>query len=174
MRIFMIFCCLMVLYSCSSHRTNTEHTDYSRLVSGLRETASGYERQVRAYRDSIVMMKGLMEKSVNVVDSVSHLETSYARSEAAVRDGKLHHSIENKDSVPARVRFIFVRVEKRDTLRVEKADTVYREKSAKTRTVKENKPMFGTFFYTSGWIAWILVIVGSGIWFRYKVKKGEK
>jgi hypothetical protein len=47
------------------------------------------------------MMKGLMEKSVNVVDSVSHLETSYARSEAAVRDGKLHHSIENKDSVPA-------------------------------------------------------------------------
>lgn len=81
-----------------------------------------------------------------MVDSVSHLETSYARSEAAVRDGKLHHSIENKDSVPARVRFIFVRVEKRDTLRVEKADTVYREKSAKTRTVKENKPMFGTFF----------------------------
>ena len=76
--------------------------------------------------------------------------------------------------VPARVRFIFVRIEKRDTLRVEKADTVYREKSAKTRTVKENKPMFGTFFYTSGWIAWILVIVGSGIWFRYKVKKGEK
>lgn len=53
-----------------------------------------------------------------MADSISHLETSYALSDAAIRNGRLYHSIENKDSIPGRVQFVFIEVEKRDTLRV--------------------------------------------------------
>ena len=84
-----------------------------------------------------MMMRGLMEKSSNITDSVSHLETSYAKSDAAVRGGKLFHSIENKDSIPGQVRFVFINVERHDTLWRERTDSATVEKKEKTphRTV---------------------------------------
>jgi len=72
------------------------------------------------------------------------------------------------------VKYVFIEVEKRDTLWVEKSDTVFIEKKEYKETVKEKKRLGDVFFYTSGWIAWGLALVGCGIWFRYKVKKGEK
>mgnify|MGYP000140406581 FL=1 len=71
------------------------------------------------------------------------------------------------------MRFVFIEVEKRDTLLVFQTDTAYREKIIKTETVKEKKRLGNEFFYTSGWVLWI-VILGVGIWFLYKVKKNEK
>nr|DAK33484.1 MAG TPA: TRAF PROTEIN, TRAO PROTEIN, TRAN ADHESION, BACTERIAL SECRETION.5A [Caudoviricetes sp.] len=162
------------LFSCSTKKVSTEQVDYSRLVSEWRELAARYERRSEVYKDSLMMVKGLMEKSSNVADSISHLETSYALSDAAIRNGRLYHSIENKDSIPGRVQFVFIEVEKRDTLRVEKSDTVFIEKKVYAETVKEKKHLGDGFFYTSGWIAWVLTLAGCGIWFRYKVKKGEK
>lgn len=161
------------LFSCSIKKVSTEQTDYSKLVSEWRELAAKYEKRTEIYRDSLITMKGLIEKSSNVADSISHLETSYALSDAAIMNGKLYHSIENKDSIPGRVRFVFIEVEKRDTLLVFKTDTAYREKIIKTETVKEKKRLGNEFFYTSGWVLWI-VILGVGIWFLYKVKKNEK
>ncbi len=162
------------LFSCSTKKVSTEQVDYSRLVSEWRELAARYERRSEVYKDSLMMVKGLMEKSSNVADSISHLETSYALSDAAIRNGRLYHSIENKDSIPGRVQFVFIEVEKRDTLRVEKSDAVFIEKKVYAETVKEKKRLGDGFFYTSGWIAWVLTLAGCGIWFRYKVKKGEK
>lgn len=162
------------LFSCSTQKVSTEQVDYSRLVSEWRELAARYERRSEVYKDSLMMVKGLMEKSSNVADSISHLETSYALSDAAIRNGRLYHSIENKDSIPGRVQFVFIEVEKRDTLRVEKSDAVFIEKKVYAETVKEKKRLGDGFFYTSGWIAWVLTLAGCGIWFRYKVKKGEK
>lgn len=161
------------LFSCSIKKVSTEQTDYSKLVSEWRELAAKYEKRTEIYRDSLITMKGLIEKSSNVADSISHLETSYALSDAAIMNGKLYHSIENKDSIPGRVRFVFIEVEKRDTLLVFQTDTTYREKIIKTETVKEKKRLGNEFFYTSGWVLWI-VILGVGIWFLYKVKKNEK
>ena len=173
-KIMYVICLMMCFCACGTRKVSTELTDYRKLVSELKELASSYERRTEVYKDSLMMMRGLMEKSSNITDSVSHLETSYAKSDAAVRGGKLFHSIENKDSIPGRVKYVFIEVEKRDTLWVEKSDTVFIEKKEYKETVKEKKRLGDVFFYTSGWIAWGLALVGCGIWFRYKVKKGEK
>ena len=92
------------LFSCSTKKVSTEQVDYSRLVSEWRELAARYEKRSEVYKDSLMMVKGLIEKSSNVADSISHLETSYALSDAAIRNGRLYHSIENKDSIPGRVK----------------------------------------------------------------------
>lgn len=171
-KLLILFMAFLML-SCSTKRVSTEKVDYSRLVSEWRELAVGYEKRSEVYRDSLKMVKGLIEKSSNVADSISHLETSYALSDAAIRGGRLYHSIENKDSVPGRVEYVFIEVEKRDTLLICKADTIYKERARKTETVKERKRFGDAFFYISGWGVWV-VILGVGIWFLYKVKKNEK
>ena len=91
-----------------------------------------------------------------------------------MRGGKLFHSIENKDSISGQVRFVFINVERHDTLWRERTDSATVEKKEKTRMVVERKRFGEVFFYTSGWVAWIIVAAGAGIWFRYKVKKGER
>lgn len=163
----------LVLASCSTKRVSTEQTDYTKLVSELRERIAHYEKRVEIYRDSMLLVKGLVEKSSNVADSVSHLETSYALSDAAIRGGRLYHSIENRDSVPGQVKFVFVNVEVHDTLYRARTDTIYRDRKEKTKTTVEKKRLGDSFFYASGWLAWIAAF-GAGIWFLYKVKKGER
>ena len=135
---------------CGTRKVSTELTDYRKLVSELKELASSYERRTEVYKDSLMMMRGLMEKSSNITDSVSHLETSYAKSDASVRGGKLFHSIENKDSIPGQVRFVFINVERHDTLWRERTDSATVEKKEKTRMVMEKKRFGEVFFYTSG------------------------
>lgn len=173
MKILLVLLIAVSLFSCSTKRVSTEQTDYSKLVSEWRELASRYEKRSEVYRDSLMMVKGLVEKSSNVADSVSHLETSYALSDAAIRNGRLYHSIGNKDSIPGQVKYVFIEVEKRDTLRVFKTDTIFRDRTQNMETVKEKRRLGEVFFYTSGWILWV-VILGVGIWFLYKVKKNEK
>lgn len=173
-KIVCVVCLMMCFCACGTKKVSTEQTDYRKMVSELKELASRYERRTEVYRDSLMMVRGLMEKSGNVADSVSHLETSYARSDAAVRGGKLYHWIENKDSIPGQVRFVFINVEKHDTIWRERTDSAIVERKEETRTVVERKRFGEAFFYTSGWVAWIVVAAGAGIWFRYKVKKGEK
>lgn len=158
---------------CTKKMSSTELVDYSKLVSEWKELAARYEKRTEVYRDSLEMVKGLVEKSVNVTDSVSLLETSYAKSDAAIRQGRLYHSIENKDSVPGRVKYVFIEVEKRDTIRTERRDMVFREKKL-TKEVVKNKGRFAEgFFYVSGWVFWV-VLLGVGIWFLYKAKKGKR
>lgn len=174
MKKIVILCLMMALVSCSTHKVSTERTDYKRLASELRELISSYEKRTDIYKDSLALMKGLVEKSSNVTDSTSHLETSYALSDASIRNGKLFHSLENKDSVPGRIIYVSKEVEKRDTIYRNEKDTVYIEKQRKEETVKEKKRIGDAFFYTSGLLAWGIVAIGAGIWFRYKVKKGER
>lgn len=165
---------MLCLCGCQTRKVSSEQTDYTKLVSELKELTARYERRTEVYRDSLMMMRGLMERSSNVADSVSHLETTYAQSDAAIRGGRLYHSIENKDSVPVVVRLMFINVEKHDTLWRDRKEAAVVEKKEKVQTVVEKKRFGETFFYTSGWVAWIVATAGAGIWFRYKVKKGEK
>ena len=111
-------CCLcVVLTGCRTQRTSREMTDYQKQVSNRQEIAARHERRNEVYMDSLMLMKGLMERSSNVSDSASHLETCYATSDAVVRGGRLYHSIANRDSVPGRVKYVFVKREIRDTER---------------------------------------------------------
>lgn len=171
-RLLFVLCIFFVLFSCSTKQVSTKQTDYSKIVKELRELASHYEKTTEIYRDSLMKVKGLMEKSSNVTDSTSHLETSYSLSDAAIKDGKLYHSIENKDSIPTPIKTIYKKVEVHDTLYINSIDTVYIEKEKDSKVVVQKKRFGENFFYTCGWIASIAVI-GTGVWFLYKVKKDK-
>lgn len=165
---------MMLLLGCSAkQKVMSSEVDYKRIASELREMVRAYERRTEVYRDSLVTVRGLLEKSSNVSDSISHLETSYARSDAEIKGGRLYHSIGNKDSVPGRVKYVFIEVEKRDTIYVERRDTAYVEREKNTEKIAVKQRLGDSFFYTSGWLAWV-VLLGGGIWFLYKVKKDER
>lgn len=163
-----------LLSGCSAKQriTNSE-VDYKRMASELREMVKEYERRTEVYRDSMMMVRGMLERSSNVADSMSHLETSYARSDAQIKSGRLYHSIENKDSVPGKVKYVSIEVEKHDTIYVERRDTAYVEREKVTEKITEKKRPGDSFFYISGWLAWV-VLLGGGIWFLYKIKKDER
>ena len=77
------------LFSCSIKKVKYGTNGLFKLVSEWRELAAKYEKRTEIYQDSLITMKGLIEKSSNVADSISHLETSYALSDAAIMNGKL-------------------------------------------------------------------------------------
>lgn len=174
MKKILFFALIVMLLGCSTKREATIQTDYSKIISELREFTARTEKRLEIYRDSLGIMKGLVEKSTNITDSTSHLETSYAKSDALFKAGRLYHSLENKDSIPVIIKYINIISEKYDTVFIERVDTIYKDKEVIKETVIEKKRFWGGFFYTSGWLAWLMVVVGSGIWFRYKIKKGEK
>lgn len=86
------------------------------------------------YRDRIVTDTAVVEIQVEVEkivtrDTTSHLENTYARSDAMVSEGFLHHSLE---SIP---QYIRVPVE------VHVTDTLYKEAEIRTETVEVEKPL---------------------------------
>lgn len=160
MRKILVMCFAIAMCACgSTKKVSTQQVDYTKIVSELRETVSRYERRIEIIKDSLMQVKALKEKSANVADSVSHLETSYASSDAAIKDGKLHHSIENKDSINVPVRYIYIDINKYDTVYLSKIDTVYIDKKNSTDTVVEKSRLGENFFYYSGWGLWIFAVV---------------
>ena len=86
------------------------------------------------YRDRIVTDTAVVEIPVEVEkivtrDTTSHLENTYAKSDAMVSEGFLHHSLE---SIP---QYIRVPVE------VHVTDTLYKEAEIRTETVEVEKPL---------------------------------
>ena len=86
------------------------------------------------YRDRIVTDTAVVEIPVEVEkivtrDTTSHLENTYAKSDAMVSEGFLHHSLE---SIP---QYIKVPVE------VHVTDTLYKEAEIRTETVEVEKPL---------------------------------
>ena len=86
------------------------------------------------YRDRIVTDTAVVEIPVEVEkivtrDTISHLENTYAKSDAMVSEGFLHHSLE---SIP---QYIKVPVE------VHVTDTLYKEAEIRTETVEVEKPL---------------------------------
>ena len=62
-KIMYVICLMMCFCACGTRKVSTELTDYRKLVSELKELASSYERRTEVYKDSLMMMRGLMEKS---------------------------------------------------------------------------------------------------------------
>lgn len=173
-RVLTIGIIAFTLISCSVPRQISAHQrEYTQLLERFEERTIRSEKQIRVYKDSLETVKGLMERSSNLSDSLSHLETSYARSDATLRNGKLYHSIENKDSIPAPTRYFYLENVRHDTLETSKIDTLYREAVRTVETVTTSKRFGNTFFYTSGWIAWI-ILAGISIRLLYHFKKNKR
>ena len=89
---------------------------------------------VTEYRDRIVHDTTTVEipyevEKVVTRDTASHLENTYAKSDAVVSDGLLHHSLESRPQI------IKVPVE------VHVTDTLYKESEIRTETVEVEKPL---------------------------------
>ena len=109
------------------------------------------------YRDRIVYDTATVESPVEVEkivtkDTASHLENTYAKSDAAVSGGFLHHSLE---SIP---QIIKVPVE------VHVTDTLYKEAEIHTETVEVEKPLtwwqkfrIGAFWWLVGAVVLLLL-----------------
>lgn len=165
-------CVMVLMCGCASKNVSTVNSDYERNVRELKERVVRIVHRTKLYKDSLVWVRGVMEKSSNVADSTSYLETTYARSSARIWGGKLYHDIENKELVPSTVRLEKLTVMVHDTLLCSKIDTVYKEK--KECIVKQSKKRWGDgLFYALGVMACI-VALGSGIWFLYKCKLGGR
>lgn len=112
---------------------------------------------ITEYRDRIVHDTATVEIPVEVEkvvtrDTVSHLENTYAKSDAVVSEGFLHHSLE---SIP---QIIKVPVE------VHVTDTLYKEAEIRTETVEVEKPLtwwqkfrIGAFWWLVGAVALLLL-----------------
>ena len=112
---------------------------------------------ITEYRDRIVHDTATVEIPVEVEkivtkDTASHLENTYAKSDAVVSEGFLHHSLE---SVPQIIR---VPVE------VHVTDTLYKEAEIHTETVEVEKPLtwwqkfrIGAFWWLVGAVALLLL-----------------
>lgn len=118
------------------------------------------------YRDRYVHDTATIEIPVEIVknvtlDTLSHLENTYAKSDAVVSKGVLSHSLESKPQI------IKVPVEVRVT------DTVYRESSVITETkyVEKDLTSWQNFRIKSfGWLLGLLGISGIAI-FRKPIMK---
>lgn len=112
---------------------------------------------ITEYRDRIVHDTATVEIPVEVEkivtkDTASHLENTYAKSDAVVSEGLLHHSLE---SIP---QIIKVPVE------VHVTDTLYKEAEIHTETVEVEKPLtwwqkfrIGAFWWLVGAVVLLLL-----------------
>lgn len=112
---------------------------------------------ITEYRDRIVHDTATVEIPVEVEkivtkDTASHLENTYAKSDAVVSGGFLHHSLE---SIP---QIIKVPVE------VHVTDTLYKEAEIHTETVEVEKPLtwwqkfrIGAFWWLVGAVVLLLL-----------------
>ena len=114
---------------------------------------------VTEYRDRIVHDTTTVEIPLKVEkvvtrDTASHLENTYAKSDAVVSDGFLSHSLESKPQI------IRIPVE------VHVTDTLYKEAEIRTETVEVEKPLswwqkfkIGAFWWLLGAVVALLVFV---------------
>ena len=114
------------------------------------------------YRDTIIYVSipAESEKAILPPDDLSHLETTFAESDAYVRGGVLTHTLRNKHEAiqPIEIKIPQIQVQKK------KAEVLYRDR---TEIVERNFTTWESFFMTSGKIAisllllWLLVAAGK-------------
>lgn len=112
---------------------------------------------ITEYRDRIVHDTATVEIPVEVEkivtkDTASHLENTYAKSDAVVSEGFLHHSLE---SIPQIIKF---------PVEVHVTDTLYKEAEIHTETVEVEKPLtwwqkfrIGAFWWLVGAVVLLLL-----------------
>lgn len=129
--IILISCFLLI--GCKTSKISTSELEeiyQQRLLESITKIQS-LEKEKTTYKDSLLYIKGLIEQSSSFGLDSSYLETSYARSLALIdKEGKLHHNLENKDSIPSRIIFQekYIYKDRIDSVFINKTDTIYQTK----------------------------------------------
>lgn len=133
-----------VLTACGTQRVVTDIQ---------RDSVAVIVRDSVIFRDSVVLVEVPKEgdKAVLPDSDTSHLETSIAESVAWVADGRLHHTLRNKDAA-----IIPVTIKMPERLHYEGRDRLIYNRIAETIEVEKELSRWQRFLQTIGWV----VIIG--------------
>lgn len=125
------------------------------------------QKEVIIERDTTIIYRPAKEKQQNMLfvigDTASYLSTDLARSWAIWKDGILDHGIQNKDTIPVPVpRYYNIHYQLGEIV----DNTTLEIKDVEIKEVEKYR-LFNPFFYTSGFIGWIILIL-SILWNKLK------
>lgn len=179
---------MLLLLSCKSSKPTVSYTEMARydslysLLSELRMNYSRTESKTTAIIDTLRNVVLPIETSTNVLPTSakrSELTTSLAFSSAWVDSiGQLHHTLINKEKalLPSRKE---TTSESKDTDKATSSAVTNTTKVTGDKITKEKKtePVYvpverfgGKFFYFSGWVLWIGLVV-CAIWYLQQKTK---
>lgn len=172
---FIIFINIIFCFIGCKTTKQTENNIYKELDSSYIEKIKNIENIIKTkeketytLQDSLVYIKGLLERSKTIGLDSSFLETSYAWSIAKInKEGKLEHFLQNKDSIPSKILKEKISNEKTENKtnntnlseKKQKIKKIY-YKVTITKTIKEKITFLEIFKYISiGTIIGIILII---------------
>ena len=144
-----------LLTGCAAQRAAVDHQ---------RDSVAVIVRDSVIYRDSVVLVEIPKESGKDVVmqSDTSRLETSVAESEAWVADGRLHHTLRNKDWA-----FIPVTIKMPERLHYELKDRLVYNRIVETIEVEKPLCWWERFVMSVGTIA----IIAAAIYIGYRARR---
>ena len=114
------------------------------------------------FRDSLVLVPVPQgsDKAVLPDSDTSRLETDIAESVAYVADGKLHHSLRNKDAA-----LIPVTIKLPERIHYETRDKIIYNRIVETVEVEKELSRLQRFMMSLGWV----VLIGAVAWLAWKI-----
>lgn len=144
-----------LLTGCAAQRVAVDHQ---------RDSVAVIVRDSVIFRDSVVLVEIPKESDKTVLPDcdTSLLETSVAESMAWVADGRLHHTLKNKDAA-----IIPVTIKMPERLHYEQKDRLVYNRIVET--IEEEKPLnwWERFVMSVGTIA----IIAAGIYIGYRARR---
>ena len=114
------------------------------------------------FRDSLVLVPVPQgsDKAVLPDSDTSRLETDIAESVAYVADGKLHHTLRNKDAA-----LIPVTIKLPERIHYETRDKIIYNRIVETVEVEKELSRLQRFIMSLGWV----VLIGAVAWLAWKI-----
>lgn len=114
------------------------------------------------FRDSLVLVPVPQgsDKAVLPDSDTSRLETDIAESVAYVADGKLHHTLSNKDAA-----LIPVTIKLPERIHYETRDKIIYNRIVETVEVEKELSRLQRFMMSLGWV----VLIGAVAWLAWKI-----
>ena len=114
------------------------------------------------FRDSLVLVPVPQgsDKAVRPDSDTSRLETNIAESVAYVADGKLHHTLRNKEAA-----LIPVTIKLPERIHYETRDKIIYNRIVETVEVEKELSRLQRFIMSLGWV----VLIGAVAWLAWKI-----
>ena len=142
-----------LLTGCAAQRAAVDHQ---------RDSVAVIVRDSVIFRDSVVLVEIPKESDKDVVmrSDTSRLKTSIAESEAWVADGRLHHTLRNKDWA-----FIPVTIKMPEKIHYEQKDRLVYNRIVEQVEVEKELSRLQRFMMSLGWV----VLIGAVAWLAWKI-----